>query len=208
MRKKLLIIGTGHQSDLIKFDKFFTKQYQSANCIQLRNNSSILKQITENNIKNNDLIIAIGNNYLREKITKLLEKNLKKISWATYIAKSSNIKKNVLISPGSMIMENVFINCNTTIKEHVLINSGSIIEHDNFFDQFSSCGPGTITGGEVYIGKKTFLGLGSKIKNKLKIRDNSIIGMGSVVIKNCKSSSIYYGCPAKYIDKNKRENHF
>lgn len=93
MRKKLLIIGTGHQSDLIKFDKFFTKQYQSANCIQLRNNSSILKQITENNIKNNDLIIAIGNNYLREKITKLLEKNLKKISWATYIAKSSNIKK-------------------------------------------------------------------------------------------------------------------
>lgn len=211
MDKNLFLIGKGKQSDLIKKDEVFLKKYKnvfSENINDFKNIKKIFKKYNFEKSYKTEFLIAIGNNYAREKIRNLLKKSFQKITWAIYISKSSNIKKNVSISPGSMIMENVFINCNTTIKQHVLINSGSIIEHDNFFDQFSSCGPGTITGGEVYIGKKTFIGLGSKIKNNIKIRDNSIIGMGSVVIKNCKSNSVYYGCPAKHINKNKRENHF
>ena len=43
----------------------------------------------------------------------------------------------------------MFLYHNTFIGKHVLINSGSIIEHDNKFDNYSSCGPGVVTGGEV-----------------------------------------------------------
>ena len=107
-----------------------------------------------------------------------------------------------------MIMENVFLNQNVVIGKHVLINSGSIIEHDNKFDDYSSCGPGVITGGEVCVGKKSFIGLGAKIKDKIEIKANCIIGLGSNVIHNCKANSIYLGSPAKYMKKNTKKSHF
>lgn len=208
MKKKLLIIGKGHQSRLIRSDRFFTKKYQSVNCLEIRNQSSILKQLTNKDIKDNNLIIAIGNNYLREKIVKLLESNFKKINWATYISKSSNIKNRVKVLPGSMLMENVLINQSVLIGNHVIINSGSIIEHDNIFEDYSSCGPGVVTGGEVSVGKKTFIGLGSRIRDKIKIKNDTIIGQASNVIKNCKANSIYLGNPAKLIKKNIKKSHF
>ena len=211
MKKNLFIIGKGKQSDLIQGDKFFVKKYKNIFCENVNNLKILEKILIKLNIKEfnkTEFIISIGNNYLREKLSKIFIKKIPNINWATYISKSSVIKEKVIISSGSMIMENVFINKNTIVKKHVLINSGSTIEHDNLFEEFSSCGPGTITGGEVYIGKKTFLGLGSKIKNKITIKQNTIIGMGSVIINNCKNDSIYFGNPAKYIKKNTRKSHF
>ena len=211
MKKNLFIIGNGKQSELIQGDKFFIKKYKNIFCENINSFKSlekILKRLNIKKFKEIEFLIAIGNNYLREKLSKILKKKIRSINWATYISRSSIIKENVIISRGSMIMENVLINKNTIVKKHVLINSGSIIEHDNLIENFSSCGPGTITGGEVKIGEKTFLGLGSKIKNKITIKENTIIGMGSVVINNCKNNSIYFGNPAKYITKNTRKNHF
>ena len=206
--KNLIIIGKGNQSSLIKFDKNFTDQYKSVKRIKVDVNKVNLKEIDLKDVQNSEFIIAIGNNYIREKVAKVVEKKFKKIAWSKYIARSSNIQKSVKISPGSMVMENVFINHNTFIGKHVLINSGSIIEHDNKFDNYSSCGPGVVTGGEVFVGKKTFIGLGSRIRDKIEIKKNSIIGLGSNIIANCKEKSIYFGNPAKYIKENNKESHF
>lgn len=208
MKKKLLIIGKGNQSFLINSDKNFTKKYSSTKCIEINNKKNSLEELTNVDIKKSEFLIAIGNNYLRESISILLKKKFNKIQWATYIAKSSNLKNKVKVFPGSMIMENVLLNENVVIGKHVLINSGSIIEHDNTFDDYSSCGPGVITGGEVKVGKKSFLGLGSMVKDKIEIKQNSIIGLGSVVIRNCKADSIYMGSPAKFKNKNNKKSHF
>ena len=107
-----------------------------------------------------------------------------------------------------MLMENVLINQSVLIGNHVIINSGSIIEHDNIFEDYSSCGPGVVTGGEVCVGKKTFIGLGARIRDKIIIKNNTIIGQASNVIKNCKANSIYLGNPAKFIKKNIKKSHF
>ncbi len=208
MKKKLLIIGKGHHSFLINSDKYFTKKYSSIHCIEVNIKKKSSEKLTNIDIKKSELLIAIGNNYLREKISILLQKKFKTIKWATYIAKSSNIKNKVKVFPGSMIMENVLLNNNVTIGKHVLINSGSIIEHDNRFEDYSSCGPGIVTGGEVKVGKKSFIGLGARIKDKIEIKQNSIIGLGSVVISNCKANSIYIGSPAKLKKKNNKKSHF
>ena len=208
MKKKLLIIGKGHQSFLISSDKYFIKKYSSIDFIEISNKKKSSNQLKNIDTKKSEFLIAIGNNYLREKISLLLEKKFKTIQWATYIAKSSNIKNKVKVFPGSMIMENVLLNNNVIISKHVLINSGSIIEHDNKFDDYSSCGPGVVTGGEVKVGKKSFIGLGARIKDKIEIKKNSIIGLGSIVINNCKANSIYIGSPAKLIKKNNKKSHF
>ena len=87
------------------------------------------------------------------------------------------------------------------IGKHCLISTSSSIDHDNYFHDFSSAGPGVVTGGNVLVGKNSYLGIGSVIKHQIKIGDNTVIGGNSFVNKNCLDNSIYYGVPAKRIRK-------
>ena len=89
----------------------------------------------------------------------------------------------------------------TKIHNHVSINTGSFIDHNNTFHNFSSTGPGVITGGNVTVGGQSFLGIGSVIKDKIFIGKNTVIGGKAFVRKSCKSNSVYYGVPAKRIKK-------
>ena len=122
-----------------------------------------------------------------------------KIIIRDYDKSNAIISKDVIIGEGSLVMPGCIINNGTRIKDHCIINTGSIIEHDNFFDNFSSCGPGIVTGGNVMLGKSSYIGIGSVVKEKIMINENVIIGGNSFVNKNCKKNSLYYGNPIKLI---------
>ena len=59
------------------------------------------------------------------------------------------------------------------------------------------------TGGNVEVENLSHIGIGATVVNDVKIESNTIIGANSLVNKNCKSYSIYFGNPAK---KKKIEN--
>ena len=141
---------------------------------------------------------------LHEKKSK---KNAKKINnnfkFQQIISKEAIISSNVFIDEGTLIVSGAIINTGTKIGRHCIINSSCSIDHDNKFSDFSSTGPGVITGGNVEVGYQSYLGLGSLIKHNIKILENTIVGLGSLVNKDCKKNSIYYGSPAKLIRKRK-----
>jgi acetyltransferase-like isoleucine patch superfamily enzyme len=53
----------------------------------------------------------------------------------------------------------------------------------------------------IFIEKNVSIGSGSVILGGVRIGENSIIGAGSVVTRNVKKNSIYFGNPAKFIRK-------
>ena len=77
------------------------------------------------------------------------------------------------------------------------IGPNSTLEHNNIFHDFSSSGAGVNCGGNVKLGKFSFLGIGSSVKHKVNIENNCIIGGHSLVLRNCKKNSLYYGVPAE-----------
>ena len=84
-----------------------------------------------------------------------------------------------------------------------------MIEHDNIFEDFSSTGPRVVTGGNVIIGKHSYVGMGAVIKEKIKIKEDTIIGSNSYVNKNCDKNLIFYGSPARKVKKRMfNENYF
>ena len=103
-------------------------------------------------------------------------------------------------------MAGTTINNHTKIGKHCLINTSSSIDHDNYFDDFSSCGPGVVTGGNVIVGNSSYIGIGSTVKNGVIIGKNTLIGGHSFVNKNCKDNTIYYGVPIKKIKKRKNDS--
>ena len=56
--------------------------------------------------------------------------------------------------------------------------------------------PAVRVSGEVKIGKRNFLGVGSAILQQIKVGSDTVIGANSVVIRSTKDRNTYVGNPA------------
>jgi acetyltransferase EpsM len=153
-------------------------------------------------------VIAIGDNYIRKKVSAEINSTIKKFKWETIISKNAIINKNVKIGEGTLILSNSIINTGTKIGKHCLIGMSSSIDHDNDFKNFSSAGPRVTTGGNVKVGEMSHLGISATIKNKIIIGKNTIIGGKSFINKNCINNCIYYGIPGKKIRKRNSDDKY
>ena len=139
--------------------------------------------------------IAIGNNYIREKIS-LANSDVK---WATLIHPTCCIGSNVKIDVGSVIMPYSVINANTIIGKHCIINTGAVIEHDNNIDDYVHISPNAALCGNVKVNRLSHIGAGAVINNNINIGSNNIIGSGAVVVKDTINNHVYTGVPAKIL---------
>ncbi|MDB4613188.1 acetyltransferase [Candidatus Pelagibacter sp.] len=200
--KVIGVLGSGIKNTYKKNSIFFN--YKNKKIKYLGNIRNLKK------IKFNEIIIAIGDNYIREmlykKIIKLYKKT--KINFAKVISKNSKVSNNVKIGPGTVVLGGSIINFNTVIGSNCLINNSVSINHDNIIKDFASLGPGVITGGNVKLGFNSHIGIGTVLKNNISIDENTIVGGGSYVNKNCKKNFIYYGVPATPIRKRKKSEKY
>lgn len=68
-----------------------------------------------------------------------------------------------------------------------------MINHDDIIGDY------TCIAGGVTVGKSCYLGTNCAIKEYVKIGENSLIGMGSVVLNNVSENSVVVGNSAKFI---------
>jgi len=169
-----------------------------------------IKDVIKNNGGGGKLygIIGVGFNHIRKKIVNEVFKLDKTFKWETVISKNCILNGNINIGKGSLIMSGVVINTDTTIGNHCIINTSSSIDHDNYFKDFSSCGPGVVTGGNVTLGENSYLGIGSIVKHGVQIGKNTVIGGNSFVNKKCLDNFLYFGIPVKQIRKRKVDENY
>ena len=217
--KKIIIFGSGDHARVIFSEIIQLKNFKvlgfSDNLLKKGKIIEIFKNKEYKNLgdlthikkyKNIYGIIGVGHNFLRKKIFKEINSALKKnIKWATIISKNSILNGNVSVGEGTVIISNSVVNSGTKFGKHCLINTSSSIDHHNSFGNFSSTGPGVVTGGNVKVGEMTHLSIGSTVKNNITIKSNALIGGSSFVNKDCDKNSVYYGVPAKKI-KSRNEN--
>ena len=148
---------------------------------------------------NDYFFVALGDNFLRQKVTNsFLRKNPNSES-ATLIHPTSYVSENCSIGKGSVVMPLCVINSCSKIGEGVIINTRSSIDHDNYLMDFSSIAPGVATGGGVKIGLRSAISIGSVIKHNVKIGTDSVIGASSFVNMDISNNKVVYGTPAKII---------
>lgn len=144
------------------------------------------------NYKKKKYIIAIGNNEIREKISKKLGVNFISLVHPTAI-----LGKSVKIGVGTVVMAGAIINSLTTIGNHSIINTGAIVEHDCIVEDYVHISPKAAVAGGVKIGRSSWIGIGSSIIQGIEIGKDVTIGAGSVVVKNLKDNIKAFGVPAK-----------
>ena len=138
------------------------------------------------------LIIAIGNNQIRKKVSE-------KVShlFLNAIHSSALVSRSAKVGVGCMIFHNAIVQASSTIGNHVILNTAAQVDHDCVIGDYVHIGPGAVLCGDVVVGEGSLVGAGSVILPGVKIGEWCTIAAGSVVTKNISDGAIAIGAPAK-----------
>lgn len=142
-----------------------------------------------------DVIVAIGNASIREKIHKQVGED----RLATLIHPQAAISRRVMIGKGTVVMAGAVINSDTKIGEGCIINTGASVDHDCNIGDFVHVSVGAHVAGTVTVEDSTWIGAGATVSNNVAICGECMIGAGAVVVKNINESGTYVGTPTKKI---------
>ncbi len=150
--------------------------------------------------ENYEVIIAIGEPSSREKLYNKLKDN--GISLTTLIDPTALISPSAEIAEGTIVCEFSSVHCCVTIGKNCLIQPYSDIGHDIKIGNHSVFSPHFAPGGESVFGDRVYVGMHAALKEKLKIGNDVIVAMGSVVFRDIPDETVVIGNPARVTKGN------
>jgi sugar O-acyltransferase (sialic acid O-acetyltransferase NeuD family) len=140
-------------------------------------------------------LITIGDNWSRSIVYNAIINQMPSFEFINAIHPSVIIGKNVELGFGIVMMAGVIVNPLSKIGNFTFFATGCQIEHDCIIQDYASVSAGSIMGGYVNIGKYSAITLGVTILDRLNIGENSVIGSGSLVLKDIPDNVLAYGNP-------------
>ena len=109
--------------------------------------------------------------------------------WATLVDPSAVVSRTATIGVGCVIYPNCFIGLHARLGDRVFMLSGCTVNHDDHIENDVVMASGVTLAGVVTVESGCYLGQSCTIRQYLKIGKNSLVGMGSVVVKDVPSNS-------------------
>ncbi|MGB1448998.1 MAG: acetyltransferase [Flavobacteriaceae bacterium] len=204
---KLGVYGTGGFSlevfDLIK-DIYSTTNFNIDENVffidDLNNNNkhlglNIVKS-SDINFEKSEIILAIGNSIVREKIVNSLPP---KTMYGTLIHPSSYVSPSAKIGKDVIISHQCVVSSNVQISSHSHLNYQTCIGHESKLGKYFTSAPGVRISGNCYVGENVYFGTNSCTVQGINVKDNIKVGIGSVVVNNLKKSGTYMFNPSRKV---------
>lgn len=211
----IVIFGAGGHAKVVADIILSTKKYNisafvdDSKKIQSIWNIPVISEsdFFEKKITNKGLV-AIGDNFVREKVANKIKNLLPNFIFITAIHPTAYVATDTQIKEGTVIMANSTINPSSIVGTHCIINTNSSVDHDCIIHDFASLAPNSCIGGNCEIGKSSAISIGATLFHRIKIGENVIVGGGSVVTKDMRSKTVVYGVPAKVIRERNPEDKY
>ncbi|MGA0409981.1 MAG: acetyltransferase [Limisphaerales bacterium] len=148
------------------------------------------------------LAVGIGDNYVREKVTEEYSAKYPDLRLEPIIHSTAYVSPFSVVQIGSVVMAHATVGPKTMVGKGCIINTKASIDHDSQMSDFSSLGPGVVTGGNTKVGNRSAVCIGATIKHGISIGSDCVIGAMSYLNKDLSDQQTAYGVPAKVVRKH------
>lgn len=114
----------------------------------------------------------------------------------TVIHPASVLARGVDIGAGTVVFAGVVVNVGSHVGTAAVLNTACSVDHDCEVGDGVHLSPGVRLAGNVTIGELSWVGLGASIIQGVQIGARSVVGAGSVVLRDVPSDVVAYGVPA------------
>lgn len=111
------------------------------------------------------------------------------------------IMEDVILHDNIILQANTFIGYRAELYPGVIVTSAHI-DHHNVLRECASIGPGVVCAGNVTVGPFARVHPGATVINRIKIGQNSIVGAGTLVLRDVPDHVTVLGVPAKVVKSN------
>lgn len=143
-------------------------------------------------------VCAVGSAEIRKKIVENIS-NYQNVKFATLIDPDVTCSESVVIEEGSIICAGTILTVNISIGKHAILNLDCTVGHDVVLKEYVTVYPSVNISGNVIVGDGVELGTGTQVIQGTQIIRNTIVGAGSVVIRDIVEQGTYVGSPVKKI---------
>lgn len=181
--------------NIVFFDDAWPKKTKNGPWQIVGNTQKLLENLS--NYKG--VIVAIGNNKIRQQKLQQLDNAGAKI--ITLIHPSATVSRYTQIGPGSVVVAGAVINPDCIIGSGTIINTCSSIGHDCTLGDAVHICPGARLAGGTEVTDRAWVGVGSSVRQLIKIGADAIVGAGSTVVRDVSAGTVVVGNPARPLVK-------
>jgi sugar O-acyltransferase (sialic acid O-acetyltransferase NeuD family) len=153
-----------------------------------------------------EFVIAVGEPSAR----RLLAERLKDYGYtlATLVDDTALVRDAAILSPGCIISAGAIISSNVRLEENCYVQGQAIVGHGAYVKRDTVICPKATVGGNAIVGEQCFLGLHSSVLQGIKIGDQAIVAMGSMVFRDVENGATVAGNPARVTKGNSEHKVF
>jgi sugar O-acyltransferase (sialic acid O-acetyltransferase NeuD family) len=141
------------------------------------------------------VVLGVGDNFLRKRLAE------KCISWGvelvTVVHPTASVSGSARLGRGTVVMAQAAINPDAKIGEGAIVNTSAIVEHDVDIGNFANVSPNAVMAGASRLGMLSHLAIGASTIPCVSIGAMTIVGAGSVVVRDIPDGVVAFGVPAR-----------
>lgn len=119
--------------------------------------------------------------------------------YQTLIHPLAYVSKSAKIGLGCIIYPNVTIGPSVDLGSQVLVLFGANISHDTKIGDFTIVAGGVQISGFCNIDENCYFGTGASLRERVRVGNEVVLGMGAVATKDLLEKGSYVGIPAKFL---------
>jgi sugar O-acyltransferase (sialic acid O-acetyltransferase NeuD family) len=151
-----------------------------------------------------DMIALIaGYNNMRDREKMYYKAKDKGYVLRNYISSSCEIASDVIMGDNNLIFGQTHIGFSGVMGNSNTIRQQTYLGHEFIMGDYNVITPDCRIGGECRIGNSCYIGIGATIKNGLVIANETLVGAGSVVVKDTEESTVNVGIPSRILRYHK-----
>lgn len=143
------------------------------------------------------LMVAVGQCATRMRLAAIaLQHGLK---LATVLHPAASVARTAVLKPGTFVAAGAVVAPGAQLGFNVIVNHGSTVDHDSELADGVHVCPGAHLAGNVRIGARAWIGIGTSIVERVSVGADTMVGAGSVVVRDLPAGVVAYGCPARIV---------